>query len=35
MLDRTEWDNYYIAHWSIGLDLRILLLTIVAIFGGR
>jgi exopolysaccharide biosynthesis polyprenyl glycosylphosphotransferase len=35
MLDRTEWDNYYITHWSLALDLRILLLTIVAIFGGR
>ena len=35
MLDRTEWDNYYIAHWSLALDFRILLLTIVAIFGGR
>jgi exopolysaccharide biosynthesis polyprenyl glycosylphosphotransferase len=26
--DRVEWDNYYIQHWSLGLDLRIVLLTV-------
>ena len=35
MVDRTEWDNYYISHWSLALDLKILALTVVALFGGR
>ena len=35
MIDRTEWDNYYISHWSLALDLKILALTAVALFGGR
>ncbi len=30
--DRAEWDNYYIENWSLGLDLKILLLTIPAVF---
>jgi exopolysaccharide biosynthesis polyprenyl glycosylphosphotransferase len=32
LADRVEWDNYYIAHWSLGLDLKILLLTFAAVF---
>ena len=24
LAERVEWDNYYIAHWSLGLDLKIL-----------
>jgi exopolysaccharide biosynthesis polyprenyl glycosylphosphotransferase len=32
LAERVEWDNYYIAHWSIGLDLKILALTVVALF---
>jgi exopolysaccharide biosynthesis polyprenyl glycosylphosphotransferase len=32
LAERVEWDNYYIAHWSIGLDLKILALTLVAMF---
>jgi exopolysaccharide biosynthesis polyprenyl glycosylphosphotransferase len=32
--ERVEWDNYYIAHWSLGLDLKILLLTFLALFRG-
>jgi exopolysaccharide biosynthesis polyprenyl glycosylphosphotransferase len=30
--DRVRWDNYYIQNWSLGLDLKILLLTVAAIF---
>ncbi len=32
LAERVEWDNYYIAHWSLGLDLRILALTVLALF---
>jgi exopolysaccharide biosynthesis polyprenyl glycosylphosphotransferase len=32
LAERVEWDNYYIAHWSLGLDLRILALTAIALF---
>jgi exopolysaccharide biosynthesis polyprenyl glycosylphosphotransferase len=32
LAERVEWDNYYIAHWSLGLDLRILALTVIALF---
>jgi exopolysaccharide biosynthesis polyprenyl glycosylphosphotransferase len=32
LAERVEWDNYYIAHWSLGLDLKILALTLVALF---
>jgi exopolysaccharide biosynthesis polyprenyl glycosylphosphotransferase len=32
LAERVEWDNYYIAHWSLGLDLKILVLTIAAVF---
>jgi exopolysaccharide biosynthesis polyprenyl glycosylphosphotransferase len=31
LADRVEWDNYYIEHWSLGLDLKILVLTVSAI----
>jgi exopolysaccharide biosynthesis polyprenyl glycosylphosphotransferase len=34
LAERVEWDNYYIANWSLGLDLKILLLTVVALFRG-
>jgi exopolysaccharide biosynthesis polyprenyl glycosylphosphotransferase len=30
--ERVEWDNYYIANWSLGLDLKILTLTVAALF---
>ena len=30
--DRVEWDNYYIENWSLWLDVKILLLTISAVF---
>src|SRR5207244_5379902 len=30
--ERVEWDNYYIAHWSLGLDMKILALTLFALF---
>jgi exopolysaccharide biosynthesis polyprenyl glycosylphosphotransferase len=29
--DRVELDNYYIENWSLGLDLKILLMTVVAV----
>ena len=29
--DRVEWDNYYIEHWTLGLDLKILALTVLAV----
>src|SRR5271170_2640989 len=32
LADRVEWDNYYIAHWSLALDFKILALTLVALF---
>jgi exopolysaccharide biosynthesis polyprenyl glycosylphosphotransferase len=32
LAERVEWDNYYIAYWSLGLDLKILALTLVAMF---
>jgi exopolysaccharide biosynthesis polyprenyl glycosylphosphotransferase len=32
LAERVECDNYYIAHWSLGLDLRILTLTVRALF---
>lgn len=30
--ERADWDNYYIENWSLGLDLKILLLTIPSLF---
>jgi exopolysaccharide biosynthesis polyprenyl glycosylphosphotransferase len=32
LAERVEWDNFYIAHWSLGLDLKILALTVTALF---
>jgi exopolysaccharide biosynthesis polyprenyl glycosylphosphotransferase len=31
LADRLEWDNYYIQNWSLWLDLKILLMTVVTI----
>jgi exopolysaccharide biosynthesis polyprenyl glycosylphosphotransferase len=31
LAERVEWDNYYIAHWSLGLDLKIMALTFAAL----
>ncbi len=33
--DRVEWDNYYIQNWTLGFDLRIILLTIAEVFRFR
>jgi exopolysaccharide biosynthesis polyprenyl glycosylphosphotransferase len=32
LADRVEWDNYYIEHWSLPFDAKILALTVVAVF---
>lgn len=32
LAERVEWDNYYIAHWSLALDLKILAMTALALF---
>ena len=32
LAERVEWDNYYISNWSLGLDLKILALTVLALF---
>jgi lipopolysaccharide/colanic/teichoic acid biosynthesis glycosyltransferase len=31
LADRVEWDNYYIENWSLWLDLKIALRTVVAV----
>jgi exopolysaccharide biosynthesis polyprenyl glycosylphosphotransferase len=33
--DRARFDNYYIENWSLGLDLRILLLTVASVLTRR
>ena len=35
LADRVEWDNYYIENWSLWLDVKIVLMTFVAIFRFR
>jgi exopolysaccharide biosynthesis polyprenyl glycosylphosphotransferase len=32
LAERVEWDNYYIANWSLGLDMKILALTMATLF---
>jgi exopolysaccharide biosynthesis polyprenyl glycosylphosphotransferase len=29
--DRVEWDNYYIEHWTLGLDFKILAMTLLEV----
>jgi lipopolysaccharide/colanic/teichoic acid biosynthesis glycosyltransferase len=31
LADRVEWDNYYIENWSLGLDLKILVMSAAAV----
>jgi lipopolysaccharide/colanic/teichoic acid biosynthesis glycosyltransferase len=31
LAERVEWDNYYIAHWSLGLDMKIFALTLLTL----
>ena len=31
LTDRVEWDNYYIEHWTLGLDFKILAMTMLAV----
>lgn len=31
LTDRIEWDNYYIEHWSLWLDLKIFLMTVAVV----
>lgn len=33
LADRVEWDNYYIENWSLWLDFKIALRTVIAIAG--
>jgi lipopolysaccharide/colanic/teichoic acid biosynthesis glycosyltransferase len=32
LTDRVEWDNYYIANWSLALDFKILVMTLASLF---
>lgn len=32
--DRAEWDNYYVENWSLALDFKILVLTVLAVLRG-
>lgn len=35
ILERARYDNYYIANWSLWLDVKIMLLTVREVIGGR
>jgi len=35
LADRVEWDNFYIENWSLWLDVKIVLMTVVAVFRHR
>ena len=35
LADRVEWDNFYIENWSLWLDIKILLLTALAVLSPR
>jgi exopolysaccharide biosynthesis polyprenyl glycosylphosphotransferase len=35
LADRVEWDNYYIENWSLWLDLKILLMTVLPMLSWR
>jgi lipopolysaccharide/colanic/teichoic acid biosynthesis glycosyltransferase len=31
LADRIEWDNHYIENWSLWFDVKILLMTLIAV----
>jgi lipopolysaccharide/colanic/teichoic acid biosynthesis glycosyltransferase len=35
LADRVEWDNFYIENWSLWLDVKILILTVLAVVAPR
>jgi exopolysaccharide biosynthesis polyprenyl glycosylphosphotransferase len=35
LVDRVEWDNYYLENWSLWLDLKTMLMTVLAVFRDR
>ena len=35
LADRVEWDNFYIENWSLGLDLKVLALSMRAVIRTR
>ena len=35
LADRVEWDNYYIENWTLWLDLKILLMTVIVVLRVR
>jgi len=34
LADRVEWDNFYIENWSLWLDVKVMIMTVAAVFRG-